>query len=290
MLEHSKRNDFLLQPPLDPHRAGGSRVINSITEASPQAVLQLFCLWNNSNPPDVQLEEWLEQVCPNHEQEFQAQNLWDDDLETMWTTTDTLRRAIRHAFSNSPDPDQTLRYQQWAIQAYQLLNEQQVMYRTTSFSMQHNVRVTATSRCIGRSLATTEAPMKMRFAYRIRIENVDTNNETVQLLGRTWHIQELYNNEPVGEPVEVHAPQTGAVGKLPVLQPGEAFEYMSGCELGTSMGVMKGCFHLCRVPPDTPSAVVGQQVEAFHSNERFEVVVQPFALLEEPSSTFTSPN
>ena len=81
------------------------------------------------------------------------------------------------------------------------------------------------------------------------------------------------------EPIRVNAPQTGAVGKLPVIRPGQVFEYMSGAELATDQGQMKGCFHLCRVPEDTRSAVVGMPVPAFdQEEERFEVTIHPFAL------------
>ena len=79
--------------------------------------------------------------------------------------------------------------------------------------------------------------------------------------------------------IRVHAPHTGAVGKHPVLGPGQFFEYMSGCDLATEVGLMKGSFHFATVPAGTPSASVGQAVPALENAEqRFEVPVSPFPL------------
>ena len=63
-----------------------------------------------------------------------------------------------------------------------------------------------------------------------------------------------------------------------MLRPGDAFEYMSWCELGTAKGLMKGSFHLAPVPENTPSATLENTVAAFASAERFEVTVNPFPL------------
>lgn len=79
----------------------------------------------------------------------------------------------------------------------------------------------------------------------------------------------------------VNAPNTGVVGKIPVIKPGEAFEYMSSCDLGTQSGTMKGCFHMAIVDDDTESAQVGDPVEAFHAtpDKLFELSVAPFRLI-----------
>ena len=48
---------------------------------------------------------------------------------------------------------------------------------------------------------------------------------------------------------------TGVVGVLPVIGPGETFEYMSGTDLkGGGEGVMSGGFFFARVPEGTESA------------------------------------
>lgn len=69
------------------------------------------------------------------------------------------------------------------------------------------------------------------FAYRITIEN--HNSFTVQLLRRHWHIF-----DSCGEYKEVEG--EGVVGQQPLLQPGEHFQYVSGCNLRTEMGKMHG--------------------------------------------------
>ena len=73
------------------------------------------------------------------------------------------------------------------------------------------------------------------WAYHVRIEN--HGDETVQLLNRHWQITDADGNlqEVRGE---------GVVGKQPVLQPGEAFEYASGTPLTTPSGIMVGTYHM----------------------------------------------
>ncbi len=71
------------------------------------------------------------------------------------------------------------------------------------------------------------------FAYRITIEN--HNNFTVKLLRRQWYIFDSN-----GEHREVEG--EGVVGLQPVLRPTEQFQYVSGCNLRTEMGTMKGFY------------------------------------------------
>ncbi|WP_192821120.1 Co2+/Mg2+ efflux protein ApaG [Rufibacter sp. LB8] len=76
------------------------------------------------------------------------------------------------------------------------------------------------------------------FAYKITIEN---NSEfTVKLLRRHWHIYDSNNEirEVEGE---------GVVGQQPVLEPGESHQYVSGCNLKTSIGKMAGTFLMERL-------------------------------------------
>ena len=73
------------------------------------------------------------------------------------------------------------------------------------------------------------------FAYHIRIEN--TGQDVVQLLNRYWQI-----TDGRGRIQEVRGP--GVVGEQPVLRPGEAFEYTSGCPLNTSTGIMVGTYEM----------------------------------------------
>ncbi len=76
------------------------------------------------------------------------------------------------------------------------------------------------------------------FTYRIRIEN--NSNYTVQLLRRYWKI---YDAQAMVREVEGE----GVVGQQPTLEPGEFHEYVSGCNLKTEMGKMKGTYLMERI-------------------------------------------
>ena len=76
-------------------------------------------------------------------------------------------------------------------------------------------------------------PAQSRFvwAYRITIDN--RSDEFVQLLARYWRI-----TDGVGRVEEVSGP--GVVGEQPELNPGDSYQYTSGCPLSTPSGIMVG--------------------------------------------------
>ncbi|WP_411274097.1 Co2+/Mg2+ efflux protein ApaG [Daejeonella sp.] len=76
------------------------------------------------------------------------------------------------------------------------------------------------------------------FAYRVNIENL--TDKSVQLLNRNWQIFDSNgtNREVEGE---------GVVGQQPVIEPGDNHEYVSGCNLKTDMGSMKGSYEMERM-------------------------------------------
>ncbi|TAE21384.1 MAG: Co2+/Mg2+ efflux protein ApaG [Cytophagales bacterium] len=76
------------------------------------------------------------------------------------------------------------------------------------------------------------------FTYRISIENA--SDYTVHLLRRHWTIYD--SNGTVRE-----AEGEGVVGQQPVLEPGEVHEYVSGCNLKSSMGKMLGSYLIERI-------------------------------------------
>lgn len=76
------------------------------------------------------------------------------------------------------------------------------------------------------------------FAYKIRIENL--GEYTVQLRRRHWIIYD--SNGTVRE-----VQGEGVVGEQPIIEPGEFHEYVSGCNLKTDMGSMKGSYEMCRL-------------------------------------------
>lgn len=91
------------------------------------------------------------------------------------------------------------------------------------------------------------------FAYHITIRNESA--ETVQLLARHWVI-----TDGEGKVEEVRGP--GVVGYQPVLEPGQEFQYTSGCPLSTPVGTMHGAFSMV--------------VKA--SGETFDARISPFRL------------
>lgn len=76
------------------------------------------------------------------------------------------------------------------------------------------------------------------FTYRILIENCSDN--TIQLLRRHWQIHDVTTNvrEVEGE---------GVVGQKPVIEPGQTHEYVSGCNLVSGIGKMKGTYLMERI-------------------------------------------
>ncbi len=94
------------------------------------------------------------------------------------------------------------------------------------------------------------------FLYTIRLAN--QGRETVQLVSRHWII-----TDALGDVKEVKGP--GVVGKKPVLEPGETFEYTSGCELTTPFGTMRGTY---------------QMVTLDDARETFDINIPAFTLTE----------
>ncbi len=71
------------------------------------------------------------------------------------------------------------------------------------------------------------------FAYTVTVRN--TGEVAAKLLTRHWII-----TDADGDVEEVRG--EGVVGEQPVLKPGEAFQYTSGCPLTTPVGSMKGSY------------------------------------------------
>ena len=73
------------------------------------------------------------------------------------------------------------------------------------------------------------------FAYRITLEN--NNSFPVQLLRRHWYIfdSNAEHREVEGE---------GVIGIQPIIDPGEKYQYVSGCNLRSEMGKMHGMYFM----------------------------------------------
>ena len=73
------------------------------------------------------------------------------------------------------------------------------------------------------------------FSYTVTIKNIGKIG--AQLVSRHWIITDGNN-----EIQEVRG--LGVIGKQPLLQPGESFEYTSGSVLTTPIGTMKGSYQM----------------------------------------------
>lgn len=90
------------------------------------------------------------------------------------------------------------------------------------------------------------------FAYTVTIRN--SGEVPAQLISRHW----IITNE-LAQVEEVKG--LGVIGQQPLLKPGEAFEYTSGCRLRTASGTMQGSYFCVA-----------------EDGERFEVEIPVFTL------------
>ena len=75
------------------------------------------------------------------------------------------------------------------------------------------------------------------FLYTVTIAN--EGSQPVQLVSRHWRI-----HDATGRLQEVKGP--GVVGEQPVIEPGESYEYTSGCPLPTPFGSMEGSYQMVK--------------------------------------------
>ncbi|GAA4129146.1 Co2+/Mg2+ efflux protein ApaG [Aminobacter aganoensis] len=103
-------------------------------------------------------------------------------------------------------------------------------------------------------LVDQSEPSENRYVwgYRVTIEN--NSDEFVQLLSRYWHI-----TDASGKVEEVRGP--GVVGDQPELNPGDSYQYASGCPLSTPSGIM-----------------VGRYTMRNEAGETFEIAIPAFSL------------
>ncbi len=92
------------------------------------------------------------------------------------------------------------------------------------------------------------------FAYRITIEN--HNAYSVKLHSRHWHI---FDSDGTYREVQGE----GVVGIQPVINAGDNYQYVSGCNLHTEMGRMQGTY----------------QMENLHTKEMFDVNIPAFEMI-----------
>jgi ApaG protein len=104
-----------------------------------------------------------------------------------------------------------------------------------SDTITEGIRVRATAMFLHEQSAPSEG--KYVFAYHIAISNEGTRS--ARLLSRHWVI--INGN---GDREDVQGP--GVVGKMPVIAPGDEFQYTSFCPLDTEWGTMEGTYRMQR--------------------------------------------
>lgn len=92
------------------------------------------------------------------------------------------------------------------------------------------------------------------FEYHIRIEN--RNQDPIQLLKRHWNISDGMATHRIVE-------GDGVVGVQAIIQPDEAFEYSSLCNLETPQGAMQGFYSMINL----------------NTNKMFDVEIPKFLLI-----------
>ncbi len=122
----------------------------------------------------------------------------------------------------------------------------------TSEAVTRGVRVHVTARY---SQGNSE-PSRNQWFFLYTIEITNEGPDTVQLISRHWTITDAENHIE-----EVRG--LGVVGQQPTLDPGESFEYTSGCPLPTPFGTMHGTYQMVTTEGD-----------------QFDAKVAPFTLSE----------
>lgn len=97
-------------------------------------------------------------------------------------------------------------------------------------------------------------PDEGQFFWTYHVEILNLSGERVQLRARYWRITDEH-----GQIQEVRG--SGVVGEQPVIEPGAAFEYTSGCPLTTPTGIM-----------------VGHYLMMTERNENFQAEIPAFSL------------
>lgn len=139
----------LIQPPLKANDWGRHVVYKPPSPTKMEELFRLFYVMNDENEDDsthdsLTIDDWYyEVVGKTSEQELPPMTSM-----TCWTSVPQLQEAIRNAFRVSYNFDRayTPSLHKWAIQAAQLLQEQQLLWSNSSATTTEGVRVTATSR------------------------------------------------------------------------------------------------------------------------------------------------
>ncbi len=86
-------------------------------------------------------------------------------------------------------------------------------------------------------LESHSEPAEGRYVWSYRVTVANHSDRTMQLESRYWNIVDAN-----GTVEEVRGP--GVVGEQPILNPGDSFQYSSGCPLRTPSGIMRGHYQM----------------------------------------------
>lgn len=88
---------------------------------------------------------------------------------------------------------------------------------------------------VGVYLPQQSSPAHQRYIFAYKIKIINHGERTVQLLRRKWII-----TDGLGRIREVEG--EGVIGQQPILEPGQSHEYVSGTDMPTPIGNMKGYY------------------------------------------------
>lgn len=214
---------YPLQHELNPRDYGHANLYSQISgqEETIVEIYKLFRDFHKDDCPEI-VYDWYNALV--EDAWYHDAHADDPIISSFWALREQVKSAIRQAFRNPNtlnmewsiermnDTPAVLSLQRLAMYAVSDISKQYELQQKSSISIdaERGIRVVATSSCIG-TVLKGNAP-HYRFAYRMRVENLHNSSNTVQLLGRSWYIQDVSptTGEPVGEATHVHAPTNGA--------------------------------------------------------------------------------
>ena len=79
------------------------------------------------------------------------------------------------------------------------------------------------------------SPRQLHYVFTYKVTIVNQSDHTIRLLRRHWYI-----SDAAYKPSEVEG--EGVIGQQPILEPGHSHEYISGCNLKSGVGKMRGTY------------------------------------------------
>lgn len=144
-----ENDPILIQPELEARDWGKHLIYKPPSPTMVEELFRLFYVMNDdadhatmSDSPSI--DDWYYQVLDKKTE----LTLPPMTAMSCWTSAGQLQQAIRTAFrvTSTSDQKNTANLHTWAIRAVQLLQEQQLMWNTSSVATTRGIRVTATSR------------------------------------------------------------------------------------------------------------------------------------------------